>query len=237
LLLEGDRTWAGLHAAMQRVGKDPEPLFSWLQDLVVRNIKSDADIDTVHFEMNAFHLQHAAARHGTGLDQPVRPMRPGEPYELLPIRRSDVLEIQRLVRDCFESLRTKAFYDLPPVQLGLHWNKPTKGGDGMVLTTIVGDGKAAFLVSLRALLTDVRFQLRECSASAAISGGASKCERLFLAGRVTQMYCSRRCGNRAAQAQYRSKHSDQLPEKRHEQYKKQVRKRHPRAKVTRRRGR
>jgi hypothetical protein len=217
----------GLHAALARVGKNPDELFSWLQDIAVRKIVTDSDLSAACFQMNAFHLVHAAERAKSGLDQPERPIQPGERFELLPIRRTDVLDVQRYVRECFASLRTRAHWDLPmPVHLGVHWNKPAKGGNGMVLSTVLGDGKAAFLVELRALLTDVRHQLRQCSAPG--------CDRLFLARRGTMNYCGRTCQNRAAQIRFRKGRQKELSERRHKRYERRVRERHPRAKVARR---
>lgn len=225
LLAEANRTMDGLAGAMRRVGKEPEALFLWLQDFASRRIDTDAELEAAHFEVNAFCLQRSTQRLGNGLDQPTREIHAGEPFEFLAIRRSDVLEIQRLLREGLNSLRTTANWDFPSIRLGLHWNGG-KGRPGPVLTTVIGDGKELFLVEVRLLLGDVRWQVRGCA--------EADCDHLFLSHRKAQNYCGRTCQNRAAQKAYRAAHPGELSAARRARYEEKVRAKHPKAKVARR---
>lgn len=207
-------TLATIARRMDAVGSTPEARLVWLGDFIRRDVSSDESRAVLAGELQGLltwqlpggTLNPAA---DAGISVHVEP--------------SAVSLIQQAVRDILNSLQPSMPVWFPqPVHDGLIWS-----GNRIVLVTRA-QGVPQVLGAVAEILTAVGSRLRRCE--------TPLCERLFAAKRPNQTYCTKKCGGTWRVSEWRSMNRERLADARHEQYKRKVRERLPRAKVVRRRA-
>lgn len=155
-------------------------------------------------------------------------LRLGTPYTpMQQLTQDDLKSIQKLIKGVLNSLfkaGSIVMLRMPIQTNSVHFvGAYNKGGLYFHMWPIIADPISTFYFGVGYLLETCGLSLRRCK----------ECSKIFLKSR-RQEYCSKQCSQRIRTKRWYEAHKEDAKEKRRQVYEKEVKKKHPRAKVQRR---